>query len=155
LTVPWTVLPATQPEVLEAICALEKLSLEHCEQVEIPTAHLLHAGMYVRTIEIPPGIVLTGALMKRATALVVCGHAKMLAGAEWVELDGYSVIPACAGRKQVFESIERTWVTMFFPTQANTVEDAEREFTDDADRLLSRRQDANEVLITAAHNINE
>lgn len=148
LTTSVALLPSTQPEVLDAICALERISLERCEQVEIPTDQLIHAGMYARTIEMAPGVVLTGALMKRATVLIVSGHARMLAGAEWVELDGYTVIPASAGRKQVFESIDRTWITMMFPTQAKTVEEAEAEFTDDCDRLLSRRQDANTIRIT-------
>jgi hypothetical protein len=39
-------------------------------------------------------------------------------------------------------------ITMMFPTKARTIEEAEREFTDDADRLLSRRQNANTVVIT-------
>jgi len=143
-------LPSTPPQVLEAIYALEAISLERCEQVEIPTDQLLHAGMYVRTIEMAPGVVLTGALMKLATVLIVCGHAKMLAGAEWVELRGYNVIPASAGRKQVFESISRTWITMVFPSRAASAEEAEAEFTDDCERLSSRHSERNTVRMTGA-----
>jgi hypothetical protein len=145
LAQPIAMLPATQPDVLKAICALEQISLERCEQVDIPTDQLLHGGMYARTIEMPPGIVLTGALMKRATVLIVCGRARMLAGCQWVELDGYNVLPACAGRKQVFESIERTWITMLFPTGVSSAEEAEAEFTDDCERLSSRHSAQNTV----------
>jgi hypothetical protein len=58
------------------------------------------------------------------------------------------VIPASAGRKQVFVSRSTVTITMLFPTLARTVEEAEAEFTDEAAGLLSRRQDANTVVIT-------
>ncbi|HEV2133789.1 MAG TPA: hypothetical protein VGR47_05955 [Terracidiphilus sp.] len=148
LAKPWAVLPATSAEAMDAVCAFEEFSLRFCEQVEVPTVQLIHAGTYARTIEMAAGVKLTGALMKIPTVLIVCGHVKMLAGAEFVELKGYSVIPAAAGRKQFFEAIERTWITMLFPTQAKTVEEAEAEFTDEAAKLLSRRQNANRVVIT-------
>lgn len=142
------VLPATPPAAMRAVCAFEELSLAHCEQVEIPTDQLLHAGMYVRTIQMEPGVVLTGALMKLATVLIIYGRVKMLAGDGWVELSGYNVIAASAGCKQVFEAIERTWITMAFPTAAKTAEQAEAEFTDDAERLQSRRVECNSVRVT-------
>lgn len=143
-------LSAPAPEMLEKIFELETLSLEHCEQVEIPTEHLIHAGMYARTITMPKGIVLTGALMKLATVLIVTGNAAVLAGEDWIELRGYNVIPASAGRKQVFLSRSPVIITMLFPTQAGTVEEAEAEITDQAEQLMSRWQDANTVVTTEA-----
>ena len=140
-------LPATTPELLEKIGALEA-ELVGQEPCELPTEHLIHAGMYVRTIAMPKEMVLTGALIKRATVVIVTGSAALLAGREWLRLDGYNVIPASAGRKQVFVSYSPVIITMLFPTQAKTVEEAEAEFTDECDRLLSRRQDANSVVIT-------
>jgi hypothetical protein len=104
--------------------------------------------MYARTILMPEGMVLTGALMKLATMVIVTGSAMVLAGEDWIELQGYNVIPASKGRKQVFVSRSPVLITMMFPTKARTIEEAEREFTDDADRLLSRRQNANTVVIT-------
>lgn len=139
------VLPATPPEMLDKIFALEQFSLERCEQVDIPTEHLLHAGMYVRTIRMPADVVLTGALMKRATVVIVCGQVRMCAGSEYIELEGYNVIPAAAGRKQVFLSRSQVVITMMFPTDAKSVEEAEAEFTDQASELLSRRQNLNRM----------
>lgn len=147
LAIPMATLPATTPQLLERIGELERQLVGH-EQVEIPTQHVIHAGMYARTIAMPADHVLTGALMKRATLVIVTGAAAVLAGGEWIEIDGYNVMPASAGRKQVFVSRSPVIITMLFPTKARTVEEAEAEFTDEAAGLLSRRQDANTVVIT-------
>ena len=50
----------------------------------------------------------------------------------------YQVLPAEANRKTAYLAIEDTWVTMIFPSDAVTIEDAENQFTDEADRLMSR-----------------
>lgn len=140
-------LPATSPELLSQIGVMEDALIGH-EPVEVPTLHVIHAGMYARTILMPAGMMLTGVLIKRATLVIVTGSAAVLAGDRWVGLDGYNVLQASAGRKQVFVSRSQVIITMLFPTRARTVEEAEAEFTDDAERLLSRRQDANTVVIT-------
>lgn len=141
------VLPATSPEMVARLSALEELLIGN-EPFDLPTQHVIHAGMYARTVAMPAEMVLTGALIKRATLVIVSGSAGVLVGEEWLRLEGLNVIPASAGRKQVFVSYSPVTITMVFPTMARTVEDAEREFTDDADRLLSRRQNANTVVIT-------
>jgi hypothetical protein len=56
-----------------------------------------------------------------------------------VHLQGHAVLAASAGRKQAFLARVDTHLTMIFPTRAKTVEDAEREFTDEVDLLASRR----------------
>jgi hypothetical protein len=58
----------------------------------------------------------------------------------WHELVGYNVIQASAGRKQIYVTREETAITMIFPSNAKTVEEAEEEFTDEAEMLLSRRE---------------
>jgi hypothetical protein len=147
LAVSTPALPATLPEMVKALEALEERLIGR-EPVELPTEHVIHAGMYVRTIAMPEGMVLTGAFIKLATLVIVTGSAAVLVGDDWLRLDGYNVLPASAGRKQVFVSYSSVIISMAFPTKARTVEEAEREFTDDADRLLSRRQNANAVVIT-------
>lgn len=147
LSIPIAALPATSPEMVEALDDLDAQLIGN-EPVELLTQHVIHAGMYARTVAMPEGMTLTGALIKRATLVIVCGSAAVLVGEEWVKLDGYNVIPASAGRKQVFVSYSTVMITMLFPTQAKTVEEAEAEFTDQGDLLLSRRQSANQVVIT-------
>lgn len=108
-------------------------------QVPIITHHLLHAGMYHRTITIPAGVRLTGALIKRATTLTLSGDATFTAGEGLVRLTGYHVMPASAHRKQAFYAHADTSLTMSFPTKAQTVREAEEEFTDEHEMLFSRR----------------
>lgn len=119
-------------------------------QVEIQTDHVLHGGMYVRTIRLDAGVVLMGALVKIPTVLIVSGRTKVFTGEGWIELEGYHVIPARAGRKQIFVTHEETSITMIFRTDAKTVEQAEAEFTDEAEALMSRQNDNDTVTITGA-----
>ena len=148
LTVQVPVLPPTAPQVIDKLVTVQTAMMGE-EQVPIYTEHLIHGGMYSRTITMPPDVRLMGALIKIPTTVIVVGTAKVLLGAEWVEVSGYAVLPASANRKQVFRSIGPVIITMMFPTQAQTVEEAEREFTDEAGILLSRRQEEmNAVRIT-------
>jgi hypothetical protein len=120
------------------------------EQVPITTHHVLHAGIYSRTICIPAGVVLEGAMIKIPTTLVICGHAAVLLGdGEEAIVQGYQVLAASGWRKQAYRALADTWVTMSFRTQAMTVEEAEGEFTDQADQLFSRTGE-NIVVITGA-----
>lgn len=128
--------------------ALEEVTAE-MEQAEITTWHVLHGGMYSRTIEIPAGVLLTGALVKVPTVLMVSGDVSVYANDQEVRITGHAVIPASANRKQAFIAYENTWLTMTFKTDARTVEDAENEFTEEADRLMSRHEMAtNHINIT-------
>jgi hypothetical protein len=117
--------------------ALDSLLIQ-CAQEPITTHHLIHAGMYARTITIPVGVVLTGVLIKRATILIFNGEALVATGEGTVHLKGYHVLPASANRKQAYHALADTQLTMLFPTTADNVQDAEEEFTDEADLLFSR-----------------
>lgn len=119
-------------------------------QIEVRTEHVLHGGMYVRTIRLEPDVVLMGALIKIPTTLIVSGRTKVFTGENWIELDGYHVIPAMAGRKQIFVTQEKTMITMMFRSDAQTVEQAEREFTDESEALMSRKSEHDTVILTGA-----
>jgi hypothetical protein len=140
LTVANATLPAITAEVRAKVKHLEDVMRQY-PQSEIKTEHIIHGGMYARTVRVPPGILFTGALIKRSTMLIVNGNTGVLLndGVAW--MDGYNVIPASAGRKQVFITRGAVELTMIFPTAATTIEEAEAEFTDEADHLLSRSQD--------------
>lgn len=132
------VIPAMSAKAIRAVRALEEKVLA-LPQVPIATRHVLHAGMYARTICVPAGVLITGAHITIPTLLILSGHATLFIGDEDVELTGYAVIPASAGRKQAIYAHADTLLTMLFPTAARTVEDAEQEFTDEPERLGSRR----------------
>jgi len=139
--------PPTAPEFIRKLCEVQLVEMEK-EQLPIYTEHVIHAGMYSRTVTMPPNSRLIGALIKIPTMVIVVGCASVLVGAEKVEIQGYAVLPASAGRKQVFESKGPVIITMIFPTKARTIEEAEMEFTSECELLLSRRQDLNSVIIT-------
>jgi len=132
------VIPAMSAGAIRAVRALEERVLT-LPQVPIETRHVLHAGMYARTVCIPAGVLITGAHITIPTLLIVSGHATLFIGEDDAELQGYAVVPASAGRKQAIYAHRDTLLTMLFPTAARTVEEAEEEFTDEPERLGSRR----------------
>lgn len=135
-------------DAINKVRELEKVILS-VPQVKIATHHLIHAGMYSRTIMVPAGIVLTGVLMKNATILILSGDFILFAGDEAIALNGYNVIAGSPNRKQAGVARTDTWVTMIFPTDVKTIAEAEGEFTDEADILFSRYDDAeNHIRIT-------
>lgn len=140
-------LPAMSKAAVDKARALEG-EMVKLPQADIQTLHLLHAGLYQRTIKIPAGVSLTGALIKRSTSLVVSGHCLVYIGDECLRLHGYHIVPASAHRKQAFVAVSDTYLTMSFATQATTVEQAEEEFTDEVEMLMSRRSDLNTIMIT-------
>jgi hypothetical protein len=129
--------PASQ-KTLDALAIVHKGILRF-PQISIATEHVLHGGMYARTIRLDPEVVMMGSLIKLATVLIVSGPCSVLIGDERVELDGYNVIPGCAGRKQLFVTRGQVEMTMIFPTQAKTVEEAENEVFAESDLLMSRK----------------
>ena len=135
-------------EAIEKVRALEEITGQ-MDQAEITTWHILHGGIYSRTIEIKAGVILTGALVKVPTVLVVSGDISVFANDHEIRVKGYSVLPASPNRKQAFIAHEDTWLTMTFKTDASTVEEAEDEFTEEAHRLMSRHDQAtNHINIT-------
>ena len=141
-------IPAMTPEAIDKVRALEAITRD-LPQVEIPTDHVLHGGMYARTICIPAGVVLTGVLIRVPTLLVFDGDATVNTGDAPVRLTGYHVLAASAHRRQAFLAHEDTRLTMVFSTQAKTVAEAEDEFTDEAHLLFSRKPGAvNHINIT-------
>jgi len=140
-------IPAMSEAAIDAVRHLESESIQE-PQVPMRTQHQIHGGIYSRTVFIPAGHRITGALVKVPTTLVLQGRVVVFVGDQVVRFDGYHVLAASAGRKQIFVAETDTYLTMEFATNARTVEEAEREFTDEYDLLASHRDDLNAVLIT-------
>ena len=132
-------IPAMTERQVHKVKLLESLMLKQM-QVPIPVNHFIHGGMYVRSVMIPAGTIITGALIKIETSLVMNGHAMIHTGEKWIERSGYNVIPAAAHRKQIFVAISDINLTMFFPTAAKTVKHAEEQFTSEFGLLQNRRE---------------
>lgn len=138
---------AATPEALEKIAGVEK-KMRSMPQIHIQTEHMFHAGMYARTIRLAARVAITSVLIKIPTVIVVNGKCRVYAG-EWVDFEGYNVIPAAAGRKMIYVTEQPTQITMIFSSEAKTVDEAEQEFTDEAEWLLSRKCE-DDVIVTEA-----
>jgi hypothetical protein len=132
-----TDIPPTTPEMIEKLNLLED-RLKEEEQLNITTWHTLHAGIYSRTVLLPKGSVVIGTSLKVATTIIISGEGEVIIGNENKYVKGYKVVTGSADRKQGFIAYEDTYYTMSFKTKAKTIQQAEEEFTDDADTLLSR-----------------
>lgn len=140
-----TLAPASR-QTLDKIQIVHEALLQVAD-VEVTTEHVLHGGMYIRTLRREAGIVSVGSLIKLPTILIVNGSASVWAGDGWTELEGYNVIPGHAWRKQIFVTRGPVEMTMIFATQAKTVEEAENEVFAEADALISRKDGSRDTTI--------
>ena len=140
-------IPATSEETIDKIRLIEDEIRNH-EQIEFRTEHVFHAGMYARTVRIPAGNLFTSVLIKCPTLIILNGVCDVLSGDSGVLIEGYNVIPAGAGRKTVYFTRTDIELTMIFPSSAKTVEEAESQFTDEVESLLSRTNNDDIVTIT-------
>jgi hypothetical protein len=147
ITLTTRMLPAMSQDDVNRVRDFEDF-MRSLDQVEIQTTHHFHAGLYSRTIRIPAGVVITGVLIKIPTLLILSGHATVYVGGETIELGGYHVLPAFAGRKQVFVAHAETDLTMVFATSATTLEEVEAEFTAEPESLRSRQVSGNTIIRT-------
>jgi len=121
--------------------------LKRCGEIPMPTDHVLHGGMYVRTIHMKPGEVVLGSLIKLPTTLILNGSVSVVSGSETAWYRGYNVIPGSAGRQGLFIAHSEVDLTMIVTTRAQTIEQAEEEVFAQCDLLTSRR-DGNENTVT-------
>ena len=141
------VVEATESE-LAAVRRVEE-KLKTVKQNGMETWHVLHGGIYSRTIFLEKDQVIVGAQIKVPTTIMINGSLLISSGGESFEIKGVNIIPASKNRKQIMKATEKTSVTMCFATSAKTVEEAEEEFSDEAGNLMSRFSDSiNHINIT-------
>lgn len=145
LTVQQKNIPAMSESAIDKVRKLEA-ELKGMPGIDIDTHHTIHAGIYSRTIMVPADTVLTGVLIEIPTTLIVCGNAQIFIGDDVVEVDGYHVFAASAGRRQALITRTDTWFTMIFASEARTIEEAEEQFTSEAHLLGSRLQHSTNTL---------
>lgn len=133
------------PAMLAQLEEINKLILSY-PQTELVTEHLIHGGVYARTIRLAPDTKMMGSLILHATTLIVHGDCSVLIGDSRVELTGYNVIPGCADRKQFFWTHGPVEMTMIYATAAETVAEAENEIFGEADQLMSRKDGSRDTV---------
>lgn len=109
-------------------------------QVDLQTGHLVHGGMYARTIMVPAGTMLTGALTNQDNVCVVHGDITVTTDTGTRHLVGFNVLPACAGSKRAGIAHADTWWTTLWTTDLTDITEIENVLTDEADQLQTRRQ---------------
>jgi tRNA threonylcarbamoyladenosine modification (KEOPS) complex Cgi121 subunit len=115
----------------------------------LTTWHTLHGGIYTRTIRLSKGQIISTATINKPTTLTINGHILVYVGDSQQVIDGYGVIPASAGRKQIMVALKDTIISMAFATNAETIGEAEEEYTDSVENLSSRREDStNYITVT-------
>lgn len=139
-------IPRLTDESIDKITRLEQ-ALRELEHEPVTTEHIIHGGMYARTICLKAGVVLVGVLIEVPTILIVNGHIEMHIGEDNIIVDGYKVIPASKRRKQCMITLSDTFLTMVLATSCSTINDVENEFTKDADSLASRLPTAENLII--------
>lgn len=124
---------------IDLVRKFEEFSIT-CPQAYLETTHVLHGGMYARTLMQSANTIMTSALVKVETILTVNGDVSIYVGDDApIHVNGHHVLAASAGRKVAIFAHSDTWMTMTFPTDATTVEEVEEQLTDEAHLLYSRR----------------
>jgi hypothetical protein len=141
-------LTPASPSTLDQLARIHTL-LDACPQTPLATEHLLHGGMYARTIRRDTDSVTIGSLINKATILIVNGPCSLLIGDRRVDLSGYNILAGLPGRKSFSWTHGPVEMTMIFATSARTVEEAENEIFAEVDQLVSRRDNSrDQVTIT-------
>lgn len=123
---------------LDAVRDMESLLLQ-LPQVDLATSHLVHGGLSARTIFIPAGTVLTGALTNLANLCVVCGDITVTTDDGPQRLTGFHVLPAAPGAKRAGVAHADTWWTTIHRTDLTDIAAIEDEMTGESERLATRR----------------
>lgn len=114
-------------------------ALARLPQVDLQTAHLVHAGISARWIHIPADTVLVGALTELDNVCLVIGDITVTTGAGVVRLTGVNMLPALKGAKRRgVAHADTLWFTVH-RTESATVAGAEDEMTREASNLQTRR----------------
>lgn len=110
-------------------------------EIPLPVEHHLHGGVYSRTLCQKAGVICATALVRVPTQLIVSGHARIYCENNVIEVEGYRVLEGLPGRQMIVYTLEDTWATCVFATQAKTVAEAEAEAVGEevARRLTNHR----------------
>ncbi len=121
----------------EAVRRMEDILLQ-MPQIDLRTEQLVHGGMAARTIFIPAGTVLTGALTNIDNLCVAFGDITVTTDDGPKRLTGFNVIPAMAGAKRAGVAHSDTWWVTIHRTDLTDLGAIEDEMTGESHRLQTR-----------------
>ena len=136
----------TSPEAVERITAFISAAKKAFpdESDRMSMRHDFHAGMYVRTLFVPAGMIVANDLIKIPTVLIVSGDCVITDTESTVRINGYEVLLGAAARQCVVRTLRDTYFSMCFATHAKTVEEAEKEFATHPETLLPIKEKPHE-----------
>lgn len=123
----------------ESVRQLEGMLLQ-LPQVDLQTQHVVFGGLSARTIFIPAGTVLTGALTNIDNLCVVFGDITVTTDDGAQRLTGFNVLTASAGAKRAGVAHADTWWTTIHRTDLTDIAAIEEEMTGEAQALQTRTQ---------------
>ena len=121
----------------EAVRRMEDMLLQ-MPQIDLHTEQLVHGSMAARTIFIPAGTVLTGALTNIDNLCVAFGDITVTTDDGPKRLTGFNVIPANAGAKRAGVAHSDTWWVTIHRTDLTDLDAIEEEMTAESHRLQTR-----------------
>lgn len=121
-----------------AVSCLEQMALG-LPQVDLSTSMFAFGGMASRTIFIPAGTFLTGALTRIDNICAVFGDITVTTDDGPRRLTGFHVLPASAGAKRAGIAHADTWWTTIWRTDQTDAQAIEDEMTVESDQLQTRR----------------
>lgn len=102
--------------------------------------HIFHAGCYCRTMFCPKDRVFVSEQVVRPTILIVSGDAVFSDSEKAFRIRGYKVLLGASMRQSIVRTLEDTYFTAIFATDAKTVEEAEGQAVRRPDRLLKLQE---------------
>lgn len=123
---------------IDHVRALETALLAQ-PQVDLLTQMFAHGGIGARTIMIPAGTALNGALTRISNICIVSGDISVTTDNGLKRLTGFNVISAEAGAKRAGYAHSDTWWTTVWRTDETESVAMENEMTEEAEMLQTRR----------------
>lgn len=138
-----SILTKSSPETEKACSTLYGLIADTTIPFDVPIKNTLHDGIYVRTAFLPKGTTGLGCLLKVPTTLIISGECLVSNGIAVAHSKGYAVLQGQTLRRSFFYAIEDTYLSMIAKVNATTVDEAEKEVTDEWAILTTRKEHNN------------
>lgn len=113
-------------------------ALLQLDQVDLQTQHTLADGVYTRTIFVPAGVALTGAVHKSDYTVVMVGDITVTTDEGSKRLTGHHVFLARAGSKRAGFAHKDTWWTTIHRTDKTDLVAIEDDIAEEAELLQTR-----------------
>lgn len=98
-------------------------------QVHIEVHHSFSGGMCTRTVKVPKGVLLMGAIHLTDHVNVMYGDISIFSDGVERRLTGYNVVPSAAGVKRLGFTHEDTYWSTILRTDLTTAEEVESQLT--------------------------